>query len=399
MFTPSQKILENYADVLINFALNSGQGVKRNEIVFLEIPECAKPLLKHLQKAILKSGAHYILNYIPDEIEKQFYELAQEDHLNFFPRHIMKGRVEQCDHFVTILAESNKKELENVDSKKIMQAKKAMKPYKDWRFEKEGRGKLTWTLGLYGTEAMAKEANLSIEEYWNQIIKACYLDSENPIEQWKKTFEQVEKTKNKLNEMPIEKIKIISENTNLEISLGKNRQWLGGGGRNIPSFEIFTSPDWRGTNGTISFDQPLYRHGNLVENITLEFKDGKVIKATAKKGEQFLKDMIAVENADKIGEFSMTDKRLSKIDKFMAETLFDENFGGQFGNTHLALGSAYHDCLAGDQSKLTKKEWEELGFNDSAVHTDIIATKNRTIIATLKSGEQIVIYKDGMFTL
>ncbi len=83
----------------------------------------------------------------------------------------------------------------------------------------------------------------------------------------------------------------------------------------------------------------------------------------------------------------------------MAETLYDENFGGQFGNTHIALGSAYKDTYSKDIKKIIQKDWDNLGFNDSAVHTDIIATTDRTITATLKNGKKIILYKSGQFQI
>ena len=181
--------------------------------------------------------------------------------------------------------------------------------------------------------------------------------------------------------------------------MGEKRKWAGGIGRNIPSFELFTSPDWRGTNGWIRFNQPLYRYGNLITGVELEFKDGKVVKSRAKKNGKLLKEMIKVKNADKIGEFSMTNGRISRITKFMAETLYDENVGGRYGNTHIALGASFHDCYDGDSSKVAKKRWEKLGFNDSVVHTDIISTTDRIITARLKNGKEKIIYKSGRFTL
>ncbi len=187
--------------------------------------------------------------------------------------------------------------------------------------------------------------------------------------------------------------------TDLWITIGKNRQWLGGRGANIPSFEIFTSPDWRGTEGIISFNQPLYYLGNIITGITLQFRQGKVVKAQATKNEPLLLEMIKVKNADKIGEFSLTDKRFSKIDKFMAETLYDENIGGPYGNTHIALGKSYHDSYAGNPAIVTTKQWQEWGFNDSAIHTDIISTTQRQVTAYLSNGDKRVIYKNGQFTL
>ena len=109
--------------------------------------------------------------------------------------------------------------------------------------------------------------------------------------------------------------------------------------------------------------------------------------------------MIATKNADKIGEYSLTDRRYSRITKFMAETLFDENMGGKYGNTHLALGKSYQDCYRGNPADVANKEWERLGFNDSSVHTDIVSTSPRTVTAHLKDGIKKVIYKNGQFTL
>lgn len=398
-YKPSEEILERYANVLVNFALGSGNGIKKGDVVLLQVPECAKPLLIALRKAVLLAGGHPILWMIPDEIAKEFYELAQEHHLDFFPEKYYKGLVEQIDHLIFVEADMNPRELEAINPEKVMRRSKAYKPYFEMRDAKENQGKFTWTLGLYGTEAMAKEAGLRIEEYWNQIIKACYLDLEKPAERWRGIFNEIERVKNKLNELKIEKIKVKGEGTDLVVGLGKNREWMGGSGRNIPSFEVFISPDWRLTEGKIRFNQPLYRYGNLIKDVRLEFENGKVVKAEAKEGLDVLKEMIKTENADKIGEFSLTDSRLSRIDKFMATTLFDENAGGQFGNMHIALGKAYMDSYPGEKSKITKEQWAFMGYNDSAVHTDIVSTENREVIAVLADGREILIYKDGMFVI
>jgi len=110
--------------------------------------------------------------------------------------------------------------------------------------------------------------------------------------------------------------------------------------------------------------------------------------------------MIAQENANKVGEYSLTDKRHSRITKFMATTLFDENIGGEFGNTHIALGNAYKDTFTGDISKVSEQEWKDMGYNSCPrVHTDIVSTANRTVTATLPDNSEKIIYKDGMFVI
>lgn len=399
MFTPSKKTLEKYADVLINFALNSGKGIKKGEVVFLHVPESAKPLLKELRIAVLKSGGYPITQYLPDGLQKDFYEYATEDQIKFFPSKYLRGKVEEMDQYLAIISETDKYELKEVDPKKIMLSGISTKPYRDWMDEKENKGKLTWTLGLYGTAAMAKETGMNLKEYWDQIIKGCYLDHKNPVKKWKETFKKIESLMGKLNKLDVIKLRIQAKDTDLIIGIDKNRKWLGGSGRNIPSFEIFISPDCRLTEGYITFTEPLFRYGSLIKGVRLEFKKGKVVKSLAKLGEKLLQEMIKTKGADMVGEFSLTDRRFSKITRFMGETLFDENAGGKFGNTHIALGMAYKDSYTGNISKVRKEMWKKMGYNDSSVHTDIVATSDRKVTATLKDGKEVVIYKNGQFTL
>lgn len=399
IYQPSEAILEKYARVLVDFALGGGKGIKPKDVVFLTVPECAKPMLIHLRRAVMRSGGYPLIQYLPDDITRDYFEHANDDQLSFFPDKFLRGRVDQMDHLVAIIAETNKHELEGLDPQRIMLAQKALKPYKEWRDEKENAGKFFWTLGLYGTEAMAKEVGLTLKEYWEQIILACYLDDPDPIATWQKIFKEVERLKNTLNSLHIESLRVEAEGTDLLVGLGDGRQWLGGSGRNIPSFEVFISPDWRKTHGTVSFNEPLYAYGNLIKNVRLEFEHGRVVKASAKKGEEVLLEMLKVENAEKIGEYSLTDSRLSRITKFMGETLFDENVGGKWGNTHMALGSAYKDSYPGDPAEVTDAGWKELGYNESVIHTDIVATTRRTVTATLPGGVKKVIYKDGKFTI
>lgn len=398
-YQPPAELLHKYADVLINFALNSGEGVKPGEVVQLRVPEVAKPLLVALRNAVLKAGAHPLVFFTPDDMAREFYELASDEQLAFFAEKFHRGTIDQIDHTVAILAETDKMELAGIPSRKIMAAQKALKPYVDWRHAKESAGDYTWTLALYGTPAMAAEVGMSLEEYWAEIINACYLDEARPAEKWQALYTELYAIKDKLDALPVDRFHVEAANTDLWVKLGAKRKWLGGSGRNIPSFELFVSPDWRGTEGRIQFTEPLYRYGSLIEGAYLEFKDGRVTRATATKGEDLLREMIAVENADKIGEFSLTDRRFSRITKFMGETLFDENVGGQWGNTHLAVGTAYRDAYTGDPATVSEEEWAELGYNNSVVHTDIVATSNRVVTAHLTDGTTQVIYRDGEFTL
>ncbi|MEK7601617.1 MAG: aminopeptidase [Patescibacteria group bacterium] len=410
-YTPSDKILKKYADVMVNFALGGGKGIKKGDVVRLSANESAKPLYVAIFNAIINAGGHVLPHYAPDEekgdmrrnesTSRHFYENASDEQIRFFPAKYLRGVVDEMDHSLFILADRDMHLMDGIDPKRIMARGVAMKPFMDWRHQKEWKGKLSWSIAMYGTPAMAKEAGLSEKEYWNQIIKACFLDEKNPIAKWKQVYIEIEKYRRKLNTITpkVDRLHIVGPDMDLWIKLGEKRAWRFGSGANIPSFEIFTSPDWRGTEGWIKFNQPLYRYGSKITGIELEFKNGLVVKSKAKTNEKLLKEMIATKGANKIGEYSLTDSRHSRVTKFMAETLYDENVGGPQGNTHLALGMSYRDCYSGDVSKLTTKQAKALGYNDSSIHTDIISTTRRTVTAHMKNGTTKVIYKDGKFVL
>ena len=403
-YTPPQEILERYASVLIDFALGGGRGIKKGEVVRIGAPESAKPLYLELQKAVWRSGGHVIGAYHPDEEQgaggsRNFFELASDEQIDRFPDRYMRGLVDEMDHQVAVICDADPHALESIDPARIMRRGEALKPVLDWRGEKENEGRFSWTLGLYGTPAMAEEAQMSLEEYWEQIIHACFLDEQDPIARWREVQAQIDVTKERLDALQIERVHVEGEDADLWITVGESRRWLGGRGRNIPSFELFTSPDWRGTEGWISFNQPLYRYGNLVKGIRLAFVDGRVTEASAEENEAVLTEMIATEGADRVGEFSLTDKRLSRITRFMAQTLYDENVGGPFGNTHIAVGRSYQDAYDGDPAAVGDAEWERLGFNQSSVHTDIVSTSDRVVTATLRDGGERVIYEGGEFKL
>lgn len=404
MYKPSKKIVQKYADLLVNFALGGGKGIKRGDVVYVVAYEYAKPLYAELLRQITKSGGNVISHYLPNEditlnTTRDFFVNAKKHQISFFPSKYFRGLIDEIDHYLFIVSDTDMEALKDVNPKKIMARAKAMKPLQGWRDKKQSQKKFTNTIALYGTKAMAKEAGLSEKEYWNEIIKACFLNTKNPILKWRRLEKRITVFKNRLNRLKAEKMHVSGPDVDLWISIGKKRKWEGGGGENIPSFEIFTSPDWRGVEGWARFNNPVFTRGNLIKGIELAFKDGRVISARAKKNEKFLKEMINLPGGNQVGEFSLTDKRFSKITKFMAETLYDENIGGPYGNMHIALGKSYHNCYDGNPAKLSKKDWQKLGFNNSAIHEDIVLSRPMTVVAHLKNGKERTVYKNGLFVL
>lgn len=382
--------------------MGDGKGIRAGEVVRVHASEDTKPLFAEVCRCVWRTGGHVIQDYVAADDEdfklsRDFYELASDEQLEFLPEHFLRGRLEQCDHVLVIFSEADPHVLRGIPAEKIMRHEQALMPAMEWQMAKEAEDRFSWAIGVYGTEAMAAEARLSIEQYWDQIIAACYLDKPDPVARWRETDAQIADRCRFLNGLEIDRLHVEGEDVDLWLTLGEKRKWLGGRGHNVPSFEVFTSPDWRGTEGRIRFSEPLYEYGSLIEGIELEFREGRVASARANQNQALLEQLIATDGADRVGEFSLTDSRLSRINHFMANTLFDENMGGPYGNTHLALGLGLRHCYDGDRASVSEDEWQRLGFNKSVVHTDIVSTTDRTVTAVMHDGSSRVIYADGRF--
>ena len=400
MYTPSQEILEKYANVMVNFALRWWKWIKKWDVVFVQIPEWAKPFYIPLQTAILKAWWHPIMQYHPDGVDRNFYENASDEQLSFFAEAYVKWRIESMTHNIRVIADSDLHELDGIDPLKIMKRVKANRAFRDLRDIKEREWKFSRTICMYGTEAMAKEAWLSLEEYWNQIIDACFLNEPDPVKKWEEVYSEMYRVKDKLNELKLEYVHVTWPDEDLKLKIWSDRVWRSWSGCNIPSFEVFTSPDCRDVNWRMKCNQPLYRYGSLVEWIRLEFKDWKLIKASADKNDDILQEMVKIEWMDHLWEFSLTDARISKITHFMAETLFDENVGWEYGNTHIALWRWFDECYAWDKSKLDDPEYKKsIWLNYSAEHVDVISTAKKKVTWTLSNWDEILIYEDGKFMI
>jgi aminopeptidase len=161
------------------------------------------------------------------------------------------------------------------------------------------------------------------------------------------------------------------------------------------------SPNCRASEGTYYSDLPSYKGGNYVKGVHLTFKNGEVVKVEAEEGGDFAQKIIMKTDkfSNLVGEFAIVDKRFSKIDAFMANTLFDENFGGKNGSMHIACGASYPDSYDGNSADLTKEEKSKLGFSDSALHWDLVNTEDKVVTATLNNDKEVLIYEKGKFQL
>jgi aminopeptidase len=393
--------LEKYADVLLwGIRTARTEKYKPGDILLIRYDRLAFQLAEILQGRLLDLGLNPVMRGgLTSIMEHNFYGRSNGRQLTFIAPG-ERALSENLNGTLSLLAPESLTHLSDIEPKKIGKAVVARKFLRDILQEREDKGLFGWTLCMSPTEELAKQARLTLRQYTNQIVKACYLDKPDPVKEWKTIHRKATTIKKWINGLDIKFLQLESRNMDLRIKVGEKRKWVGISGHNIPSFEIFLSPDWRGTEGVYYANQPSFRSGNYVEGVKLSFNRGSVIKISASKGEVFVEKQVSMDpGAGRVGEFSLTDRRFSRIDRFMANTLFDENFGGLNGNCHLALGASYSDTFDGDPKDLTRDRKKEMGFNDSALHWDLVNTEPKKVTAVLGSGTKRTIYEDGMFKL
>jgi len=394
----NNEMIEKYAEVLIWGLKTANRNLKPYDIILIRCDIEGIKLGEAVYRKLIERKFNVVFRFMstPD-MEKSFFTFADDKQISF----IAPGEKEfysKLNGNIYIHAPSSLTHLKGTDTKKQADFAKARKFLRDIMTDRESKGLFGWTLCSYPTQELAKQAKLSLKSYTDQIIKACFLDEKDPVKKWNEVFKNISEIKKWLDSLNIDEIYIKSKSIDLKIKLGEKRRFLGGSGHNIPSFEIFTSPDARYTEGVYFANLETYRGGNYIKNIRLEFRNGSAVNIEAEQGEEYLVKIMNTDDGSKrIGEFSLTDIRFSRIDKFMADILFDENHGGKYGNCHIAIGSSYKDTYAGDVEKLSKDMEKKLGFNDSAIHWDLINTEDKIVTAKLKGGKIITIYERGMF--
>lgn len=238
------------------------------------------------------------------------------------------------------------------------------------------------------------------------IMEMCMVDKDNPIFEWESFIEKLNYYKNTLQDLEIKSLHYTNElGTDIEIGLIDSYKWLNLDKKdingnpimvNMPSYEIFTSPNCRMVNGIVYNSKPLVLDGSIIDKFYIRFKDGKAIEYHAEVGNDLLKNLIEKnENANMLGEIALVNYNspISNTGIVFYDTLFDEN-----ASCHLALGRGFPKVVDGGE-KLSSDELRKLGINTSNIHVDfMIGTDDMKIVAETKNGKK-VIFENGNFII
>lgn len=300
--------------------------------------------------------------------------------------------------------------MKDIDSAKLKVASSHSLHTRQLYRNKQSNNEIDWCIASVATknwgDLLFDNAEDSEEKLWELIFDICLINTDKPEEEWTKKMEENHLMCDKLTKLNIKELHYQSSNgTDLVVELPKNAIWCGGSslikGRepivNMPTEEVFTTPNKYKTNGVVYTSLPLVHSGITIKDIMLEFKDGKIINFDASVGKEELQNIIELdEESSMLGEVALVDKnsKIAKTNILFYETLYDEN-----ASCHIAVGRGFKECIK-DAHDMDDKELESLGYNNSKNHVDMmVGTKDLNITATTYDNQEIEIFKDGSFNI
>jgi len=361
---------EKLAGVLVHYCLGVGKG----DLFQINATPLSAPLVTEVYREGLAAGAHPFTRVGLPSLTEVYFRTAKKHQLTYVSP-ITEFTVEKVDKLLSIRAQENTKAMANVDPKKQATSQASQRKIFERFMERSAAKELDWCGTQYPCNASAQDAEMSLDEYEDFVLKACLVHKKDPVAAWKKVHREQAKLCKFLDERKT--LRVVAPGTDITMSVA-GRKWINSDGKkNMPSGEIFTTPIEDSVEGTIAFSFPACYVGLEVHDVRLTFKKGKVVKATAGRGKDLLLSKLDIdEGARFVGEMAIGTNYA--IQKFTKNTLFDEKIGGTI---HMALGASYPDTG---------------GKNKSSIHWDMVND--------MREGGKIyadgkIIYKDGQFTI
>jgi len=338
--------LNKMAKVLVDYSLSIKEGDK----LLIQGHEITIPLIKEVYKEALIRGAHPDVRVLVEELQEILYKYGNDEQIKYVSP-VIQCSTEKYNATLRIGGSYHSKPLLNIDSAKIRSLEASRRKLGAAQQRRTLEGNLRWSLTYFPTTAGAMEANMSLSEYEDFVFSACFIDKDDPIAEWSKLKADQQRIVDFL--MKKNHIRMIAKDTDLSLKVG-GRTWINScGTTNMPSGEVFTGPVEDSLNGYIRYTFPAIRSGTQVEDVLLNFENGRVVKANAKRGADYLNAMINMdEGSCYAGEFAFGTNY--GIKRFTNNILYDEKIGGTI---HIALGTAYPATGSKNESGL---HWDML---------------------------------------
>ena len=360
--------VERLADVLVDYSTN----VQPGDLVLLETGPLATPFLGALFRRVVAAGAHPHVRVALEGTAEALLSEGSDDQIEWVNPARWED-FERADVRIAVEGDANSRALSGVDPARQARYARAREKLRERYIERSRIGALRACVTAYPTNASAQDAAMSLEDYEDFVYRAGFLDRDDAVGAWRELGEKLARLAERLGR--VNELRVVGADTDLKVGVA-DRTWIACDGReNFPDGEVFTGPVESSVEGRIRFTYPATFAGRVVRDIELEFRDGEVVTARAASGEEFLREMIAMdEGARRAGEFAFGLN--DAVTEFTGHTLYDEKIGGTI---HLALGMSYP---------------ESGGVNQSALHWDLVCD--------LRSGSEVyadgnLVYRDGAF--
>lgn len=403
-------MLKKYAELLVKQGVNLQ---KDQELVIDSSIECYE-LVREIAKAAYQAGAKdVIVHYTDEKISRLRYENCNREHFENIPQYLVELRNQYALRHAAIITitSSDPEAMKGIDPLKIQTWSSAMHKACQTFYDHLDLGIDRWCIAGAPSLAWANKVfpdmsdKEAVQALWQAIFKVTRCDHNDPIEAWNDHRRSFERRVKILNEKKIKSLHYANSlGTDLTIGLNDKYLFAGGGSYttdgvysfpNIPTEEIFTSPNKKSVDGIVYSAMPLNYNGNIIDEFTITFKDGRIVDYSAKQGYDVLKSIIETdEGSHYLGEVALVpyDSPIRNMGILFYNTLFDEN-----ASCHLAIGRGFSECIE-DGLTMNKEQLLEKGINDSLTHVDfMIGTDDLLIVATLDDGEEFVVFENGNF--
>ncbi|SHF27804.1 aminopeptidase II. Metallo peptidase. MEROPS family M29 [Marinitoga hydrogenitolerans DSM 16785] len=404
-----KKLMEKYAELLVKVGIN----VQKDQRVFLRSTIDSIEFTRIVAEKAYEAGAKEVYTVYNDEY-MLFLKLKYADNelLNEFHQWEVDMAKYFCDEkgaFLSIIG-SDPDILKTINPQKIGQYSKTRQTAMKDVSKVIMADKVSWSVGAVPSEKWAKKvfpnSDNPVQELWNAILKTVRVnENEDPVQLWNKHLNNLKEKTKYLNNKQYDYLRYEGPGTDLTVGLPKNHKWLGGAQKNedgtiflpnIPTEEVFTAPHKDKVNGYVRNSKPLVYGGNVIDGFTMEFKDGKIVKITAEKGEDILKQAISLdEGASYLGEVALVpvDSPIYQLNVVFYNTLFDENAA-----SHFAFGRAYSTCIENGEN-MSEEELKAVGLNNSITHVDFMIGNEEMNVYGIKGDNEELIMKNGKWTI
>ena len=402
-----QENLEKYAELAVKVGVN----VQLNQTLVINTSIDQAEFIRLVVKNAYQAGAkNVVVNWNDDVVTRFKYDLAPDESFLEYPTFRAQEQIALAKEgaaFMSVIS-SSPDLLSGVDPKRIANFQKVSGEALEEFRQYIQSDKVSWTVIAAPSQAWAEKVfpdvdpSEQVDALWNAIFKAVRVDQEDPVAAWKTHDETLHEKADYLNDKNYTSLHYTAPGTDLTVDLPKGHIWCGAGSvsedhvhfmANMPTEEVFTAPDFRRAEGTITSSKPLSYGGTVIDGMTFNFKDGEVVEVSAEQGEETLKALINDNKGSKsLGEVALVPHKspISQSGIIFYNTLFDEN-----ASNHLALGQAYATSVQGG-AKMDRDQLEDAGLNRSNVHVDFMVGNGEMNIDGIKEdGTVVPIFRNG----